>query len=141
MLFENSRSALRKRYFDTWDKHLNRLPLEPLELHILEVILMHPEYQAMLSSQESAQQDFLPGAGETNPYLHMGLHLGLREQLQTDRPSGIRAIYQELCSQIGDPHAAEHRMMDCLAHVLWDAQQNQLPPNETVYLANLKKFI
>ncbi len=137
MLFDNNRDALRKKYFDTWHKHVNHLPLEPLEAQILDVILMHPEYQILLTSEDKARQDYF---GETNPYLHMGLHLGLREQLQTDRPSGIRIIHQNLSAKMGDQHQAEHRMMECLAQVLWEAQQNHSAPNEIVYLDYLKKL-
>jgi hypothetical protein len=37
----------------------------------------------------SLYRDFTrPGEGE-NPFLHMGLHLALREQIATDRPAGI----------------------------------------------------
>jgi len=139
-MFDNNRSALRKKYFDTWHKHVNNLPLEPLEAQILEVILLHPDYHTLLATLDNSDQDYLPEAGQTNPYLHMGLHLGLREQLQTDRPTGIKKIYQTLCIRSGDPHETEHRMMNCLAQVLWDARQNHVAPDERVYLENLKKL-
>lgn len=139
MLFENNREALRKRYAETWHKHINRLPLEPLEAQILDVILMHPEYHAALGS-DSSHQDYLPESGQTNPYLHMGLHLGLREQLQTDRPAGIKAIYQHLCARLQDTHEAEHRMMDCLAQTLWEAQRNASAPDDRVYMHYLKSL-
>ena len=140
MLFENNRDALRKKYLDTWHKHVNHLPLEPLESQILDVMLMHPEYHRIVESKEISHQDYLAESGQTNPYLHMGLHLGLREQLQTDRPSGIRTIHQNLCMKLGDPHQAEHLMMECLAQVLWEAQRNRSTPDERVYLEYLKNL-
>lgn len=140
MLFENNREMLRKKYFDAWHKHVNKLPLEPLESQILDVILIHPEYHHLLSSTDSRHQNYLPETGQTNPYLHMGLHLGLREQLQTDRPIGIKKIYLDLSKKFADPHQIEHRMMECLAQILWDAQHTHIPPDERIYLECLKKL-
>lgn len=140
MLFDNNRGALRKKYFDTWHKHLNKLPIEPLESQILDVILIHPEYQSLLTSIDKSDQDYLPESGQTNPYLHMGLHLGLREQLQTDRPAGIKKIYQHLCKKYQDAHEAEHQMMLCLTETLWEAQRNHSAPDERVYLDCLRKL-
>ncbi|WP_204318325.1 DUF1841 family protein [Serratia marcescens] len=41
--------------------------------------------------------------GETNPFLHMGLHLAVREQVATDRPQGIRTVYTKLIEKYQDP--------------------------------------
>ena len=85
-------------------------------------------------------EEFLPEAGQTNPFLHMGLHLGLREQVATDRPQGIATIFSTLASKLGDPHDAEHRMIECLAETLWEAQRDGRPPDEVLYLERLRRI-
>ena len=142
MLFGNDRNQLRALYFESWRKHQSGEPLEPLEKQIVAVIAQHPEYQRYLDDYEDAlTMDFLPEMGETNPFLHMGLHIAIHEQLSTDRPSGIIGIYQQLQLRYGDTHAAEHQMIDCLAETLWEAQRNGKAPDEKRYLARLRKLI
>ena len=68
----------------------------------------------------------------------MGLHMALAEQLQTNRPKGIRTVYQTLCEKLQDAHAAEHKMADCLMESLWQAQRQKKMPDEKAYLQKLK---
>jgi len=70
----------------------------------------------------------------------MGLHLGIREQVATDRPGGIAKIHRALTARHGDPHAAEHRMIDCLAETLWEAQSANRAPDEALYLERLRRL-
>jgi hypothetical protein len=70
----------------------------------------------------------------------MGLHLAIRDQLATDRPSGISKIYQKLIRKYSTPHEAEHRMLDCLAETLWEAQNQNAPPDEQKYLERLRQI-
>lgn len=123
-------------YADTWQKRCDKIPLTPLEAQIADVIEWHPEYHADVMSDE-LNKDYTPDAGKTNPFLHMGLHLGIREQIATNRPSGITSIYSTLTARIGDAHLAEHRMIDCLAETLWEAQSQNTAPDEQKYLASL----
>ena len=58
-----------------------------------------------------------------NPFLHLGLHLALREQVATNRPLGIAGVFQRLVSKYGDPLEAEHQIMAVLSEWLWRAQQ------------------
>jgi hypothetical protein len=141
MLFSNNRDELRRFYMDSWRKFQNREPLQPLEAMVAEVIAQHPEYQAMLESgDDMLDRDFMPEEGQTNPFLHMGMHLAIREQLSTDRPLGIVQVHTELLKRIGDPHETEHRMLECLGEAMWDAQRSGTPPDEARYLDCLKKI-
>lgn len=92
-MFGNDRNQLRQMYKTAWDKFQQQQALSPLETQIAVVIKEHPEYHGLINQLD---RDYLPENGDTNPFLHMGLHLGLREQLSTDRPSGIRQIHQQL---------------------------------------------
>ena len=139
MIFGQDRGELRRMYADAWRKRLDGKPLSPLEAQIADVIEMHPEYHGDVTSDD-LDRDFAPEDGKTNPFLHMGLHLGIREQVSTDRPAGIAAIYDALAAKAGDPHAAEHAMIECLAETLWEAQSANRPPDESRYLERLRRL-
>jgi hypothetical protein len=136
---DQSRDQLRRMYVETWRKHRERLPLEPLEAQIADVIELHPEYQAALEDPDRVlDRDYSPEGGQSNPFLHMGLHLAVRDQIGTDRPPGIRQCFIDLANKIGDEHAAEHEMIECLAEALWESQRSGRPPNEQAYLERVR---
>jgi hypothetical protein len=139
-MFSQDRDTLRRYLASAWHKAEAGLPLEPLEHQIAGLVREHPEYQPLLADPETAVgRDYTPEAGETNPFLHLGLHLALLEQVGTDRPAGIRAHYQRLVRRTGDAHRAEHLAMECLAQALWDAQRTRHPPDEAAYLECLAR--
>lgn len=138
MIFGQDRNELRRMYSDAWQKRCAGSVLSPLESQIAQVVEEHPEYHGVVTGD--LDQDFNVEGGRTNPFLHMGLHLGIREQVATDRPAGISAIFQSLTRKHGDPLDAEHRMIDCLAEALWEAQRNNSPPDEAAYLDKLKSL-
>jgi hypothetical protein len=138
-MFGNDRDGARRVFLEAFRKAEGGLPLEPLERLVAEVVGLHPEYHTLLRAQDSALgRDFLPELGQTNPFLHMGLHIGLREQLATDRPAGIAALYRGICLRAGDVHAAEHLMIECLARSLWESQRAGTMPDEASYLDCLR---
>jgi hypothetical protein len=139
MIFGEDRSELRKMYSDAWSKHCARKPMTPLESQIAAVVEWHPEYHSDVMSDEM-DKDYSPDGGKTNPFLHMGLHLGIREQVATHRPQGIELVYSILTSNFGDAHAAEHQMIDCLAETLWEAQSQNSSPDERRYLERLQRL-
>jgi len=118
----------------------NQFLLEPMEAIIADVIKLHPEYHQILDKGESAvEKDFSPEDGQSNPFLHMGMHITLREQAGGDRPAGIHDVYQNLVQQKG-MHEAEHAMMECLGQTLWNAQRHNAMPDENAYLACLRQL-
>jgi len=135
---DQGRDALRLRWREAWQRHRAALPLEPLQAQIVDVITLHPEYHALLEGPDAPAAASMPG-GE-NPYLHLSLHLALREQLGTNRPAGITAVHRRLQRANGSTHAAEHRMIEVLATVLWDAQRAGRAPDETDYLERLRRL-
>jgi len=135
-----SRDEIRQVYFKVWQKMQGQALLEPLEAIIADVIKLHPEYHTILETGETARQmDFSPEDGQTNPFLHMGMHITLREQAGGDRPAGILDIYQKLVKQHGI-HDTEHAMMECLGEALWNAQRNNALPDESAYLECLRQL-
>jgi hypothetical protein len=134
-----NREQLRQMYRDSWRKYTARQPLEPLEAQVAAVIAEHPEYVPLLESGPQAlAADYTPEGGQANPFLHMGLHLAIREQVATDRPAGIARIHQGLAQRLGDPHAAEHAMLELLAETLWESQRGGRAPDEQRYLERLR---
>jgi hypothetical protein len=130
-----TREQLRSSYAEAWRKHLARVPLTPLESFIADVIAQHPEYQPLVGDAEAVQAfDPSPGTATENPFLHMGLHLAVREQLSIDRPPGVLQVRQALAARLGDEHDAEHALMEALAETLWEAQRSGQPPDERRYL-------
>jgi hypothetical protein len=70
----------------------------------------------------------------------MGMHISLQEQIGTDRPPGVRQLYQRVMRRIGDGHEAEHQMMECLGRMLWEAQRENRLPDEQAYLQCLRRL-
>ncbi|MGW8248325.1 MAG: DUF1841 family protein [Acidiferrobacterales bacterium] len=140
-LFASSRQDTREVFFRTWEKLKHEQPLEGVELLIAKVIQAHPEYHSVLANRDtSVDRDYLPEAGETNPFLHMGMHVAIEEQLSIDQPRGIREQYEHLTLRLADPHEAQHLVMECLGEMLWQAQRQQAAPDERIYLECLRKF-
>ncbi|MGH8181499.1 MAG: DUF1841 family protein [Steroidobacteraceae bacterium] len=134
-----NREQLRQMYLDAWRKYTARQPLEPLEAQLAAVIAEHSEYVPMLESgAEALTTDYSPEGGRENPFLHMGLHLAIREQVATDRPAGIAQVHQSLSRRLGDPHAAEHAMLELLAQTMWESQRSGRAPDEQRYLERLR---
>jgi hypothetical protein len=130
-----TREQLRSSYAEAWRKHLGRIPMTPLESLIADVIARHPEYQSLVGDAAAAQAfESAAGSAAENPFLHMGLHLAVREQLSIDRPPGVREVREALTARLGDEHDAEHVLMEALAETLWEAQRGGQPPDERRYL-------
>lgn len=139
-MFNPSRDQARQFLFDTWKKYQTHQTLSGLEGMALEILLQHPEYHNLLNEPERyLGRDYLPEQGETNPFLHLGLHLAIAEQLSIDQPPGIRGRYHKLLEQSGDPHQARHQVMDCLGEMIWQAQRNRTAPDAAVYFACLER--
>jgi len=134
-----SREQLRRLYVEAWRKFTSRAPLEPLEAQVAAIVAEHPEYVRWLEvGEEALAAEFTPERGQANPFLHMGLHLAIREQVATNRPPGIAAIHAALAARMGDVHAAEHAMIEPLAQALWEAQRAGNLPDEQAYLERLR---
>ncbi len=139
-MFGQDREQLRRFFKTAWDKRQSGEALQPLERMVVQVIEQHPEYQRQMSDDDQLLRDFTPELGETNPWLHMGMHIALAEQLGSDRPPGIREHYRNIVGRYGDRHSAEHAMMECLGMSLWEAQRSGAQPDEKAYLACLSRL-
>ncbi len=138
-MFVRDRDDARRYFVDVWQKYNEKQPLEALERLILDVILSHPEYHGVLEKGDnSLELDYSPEAGAINPFLHMSMHIAIKEQVDTDRPAGIRDLCRLLLEKTGDRHQLEHKIMDCLGESLWLAQRNNCMPDEQAYMASIR---
>ena len=141
MLLGQDRRQTREVFFRAWQRHRENLPLEGIESLIVAIALRHPEYHALLEHPTQIEdRDYLPESGQANPFLHMGMHIAIEEQLALDQPRGMRAQYQRLCAQLVDEHTAQHHIMECLGEWLWRAGRDGAAPPEADYLNCLARL-
>lgn len=137
MFFGDNRDQYRNFYREAWRKRQAGEPMEALEARVAEVVGEHPEYHKALNGPVDQEYG---GQGETNPFMHMGMHISIREQLAIDRPVGIRDLYQRIAQRIGSSHQAEHQIIECLVEMLWRAQSENKAPDEQAYLACVRRL-
>ena len=139
-MFAPTREQARRFFFDAWRRLQAGEALSGLERSAVEVIVLHPEYHALLDApQRHLDRDYPPEAGATNPFLHLSLHLAIAEQLSIDQPAGLRAEYERLKLSLGSAHDAAHAVLECLGETLWQAQRLGAAPDESVYLDCLRR--
>jgi len=140
VLFSPSRDEARSFLFESWRKHRAGELLSPLEDLAVQLIAKHPEYFAVLENPQSHQEkNYSPEQGTPNPFLHLMMHLTIEEQISIDQPAGIRAHFVRLVQHLQSEHEAQHRMMECLSEMIWQAQRNHTQPDAAVYFACLDK--
>ena len=139
-LFNPSRDEVRRFFFDAWGKFKQQQPLTQLEGLAIEIIQMHPEYHQVLDKPERyLEQSWFPEMGETNPFLHMSLHLSILEQIAINQPPGIAGFYEALQQKHGNKLDAQHDLMDCLAETIWQSQRSNQPMDAQAYLQCMQR--
>ena len=140
MFFNPSRDEARNFLFETWRKRRSNEILTPLEDLAAQLIEKHPEYFSIFEEPgRFLHRKYLPEQGEPNPFLHLMMHLAIEEQISIDQPRGIRAHFVRLTQRFESEHDAQHRMMECLSEMIWQAQRNRTQPDAAVYFACLKQ--
>jgi hypothetical protein len=138
-MFNPSREEVREMFFTAWRKYRAGQPLVGIEALALEVILLHPEYHETLDHPErSRDRDYVE---ESNPFLHMSLHVALEEQLSIDQPPGVVRHFGALILSFHDRHEALHHALECLAETVWRAQRDAAPPDAAAYLDCLARAL
>jgi hypothetical protein len=139
-LFNPTRDQVREFFFGVWSKSRAGDALTPLESMALALVMQHPEYHAVLGDPERYRdREWRPESGETNPFLHLSMHLAIEEQLSIDQPPGIVLAVRQLAAKHDSGHDARHVVMECLAEVVWQAQRNGVPFDNGDYLRCLTR--
>lgn len=135
MLFQPSKEEVRQFFVTVWQKTRSDAPLTPLEAIARDWIVLHPEYHGLLSDPDRAlTEDFTVEKGQSNPFLHLSMHLALEEQASIDQPAGVRAALDKLSQTLDDRHEAMHQAMECLGEMLHTAQRDGKGPDGQVYI-------
>lgn len=138
-MFNPSREDVRRFFRNAWADLQAGRPLQGNALLAAQIASKHPEYHAVLSpAQPGADAEITASSRHTPPFLHLSLHLAVEEQLRIDQPPGIRACYLDLLSRLGEEHAAQHVLLECLGEVLWEAQRRGAIPDSADYLTRLR---
>ena len=140
-LFNPSRDEVRQFFCGAWQKQLAGGVLTPLEMLACEWIRLHPEYHSILSSHEVLSQEFTPEQGQTNPFLHLSMHLSISEQISIDQPPGIKLVAEYLSRKLDSEHEAQHQIMECLGRALWESQRNGQPLDALAYIESIRKLL
>ncbi len=138
-MYNPSRDQARQFLIDAWHKRRQATPATPLETLAADLIDLHPEYHALLEATDALTNEWTPEDGETNPFLHLSLHLAIEEQLAINQPIGITLLFNQLLSRLGDRHAALHAVLDCLGETMWRAQRDAQPLDSNAYLDCLRR--
>ena len=136
-MFTSDRSKQRQYLKQAWEKYTSHEQLEPLELQLSKIVEQHPEYQNLIKNLDS---EYFPEQGNTNPFLHINLHLTLQDQITMDQPKGIRDIHSQLIVKIKDAHEVEHMMMEHIAEMIFNAQKNNAAFDLDGYIQALKSL-
>jgi hypothetical protein len=134
-LFNPTREEVRAFFFDVWAKSQAGHALTPLESMALAIVMEHPEYHGALANPERFRdREWRPEDGETNPFLHLSMHLAIEEQASIDQPPGIREALGRIAARRDSAHEARHAAMECLAEIVWQAQRHGAGFDNAAYL-------
>lgn len=139
-MFTPSQHDVRRFFCETFRKHRAGDILTPLEAIARDWIAQHPEYADDLAELDAAlAADYSVERGQSNPFLHLAMHLSIAEQISIDQPPGIRGAFDTLAARLGSPHEAHHQIMECLGEMIWNSQRSGLPPDGATYIECVKR--
>ncbi|MFA9217807.1 MAG: DUF1841 family protein [Sphingomonadaceae bacterium] len=141
-MFNPTQDEVRRFFCGAFRKQRANEILSPLEAMAADWITQHPEYHDLLSDEEAAvARDFAVDSGQTNPFLHLSMHLSIDEQISIDQPRGIRDAATALTLRLDSAHEAQHKIMECLGEMIWTAQRNGQPPDGDAYIASVQRLL
>jgi hypothetical protein len=139
-MFTPSPQDVRRFFCETFRKSRAREILTPLEAIASNWINQHPEYDLTLANIDTAlEANYSVDEGNSNPFLHLSMHLSISEQISVDQPRGVRTAFESLAKKRNSEHEAHHEMMECLGEMIWNSQRSRLPPDGDAYIEALRK--
>ena len=142
-MYDVNTTDVRRFFGHVWQLRQQPHLLDALQHKALRIMEAHPEYAHYLNHIERyLDHNWTPEQGETNPFLHLSLHLSIQEQVGIDQPFGIRAIHQKLVGMHNDNWVkAEDEMMDALVETIWQAQRHNQGLDVNAYMTRLRKLV
>jgi hypothetical protein len=132
MLNPSNPREVRAFFRDAWAAAQAGRVLTPLEDLVADVVAMHPECHALLAAPDLLERD---DASTSALFLHLSLHVAVREAIGADRPPGARAVYEALRARGSATLAVEHALLDGLHEELTTAARAGHPPDPARLLA------
>jgi hypothetical protein len=134
-MFSPSQEDVRRFFCSVHAKARTGQVLDALETLASEWLKEHPEYEPELQDADAAVGRVYDGAdGQSNPFLHLSMHLSISEQCSIDQPRGIRQAVELLAARRNSLHDAHHEAMECLGQMLWESQRAGRPPDGDAYV-------
>jgi hypothetical protein len=134
-MFSPSQEDVRRFFCSVHAKARTGQVLDALETLASEWLKEHPEYEPELQDADAAVGRVYDGAdGQSNPFLHLSMHLSISEQCSIDQPRGIRQAMELLAARRNSLHDAHHEAMECLGQMLWESQRAGRPPDGDAYV-------
>ena len=134
-MFSPSQEDVRRFFCAVYEKSLRKAPMEAIETLASQWIAEHPEYHADFSNVDAAlRQVYTNAQGQSNPFLHLSMHLSISEQCSIDQPRGIRQAVELLTHKRNSLHEAHHATMECLGRMIYESQRSGKMPDGNVYI-------
>ena len=134
-MFSPSQADVRQFFCSVYAKAQRAQPMEAIETLASLWIDEHPEYHAELADVDAALASMhVAEEGQSNPFLHLSMHLSISEQCSIDQPRGIRQAVELLSHRRNSLHLAHHEAMDCLGKMIWESQRAGRPPDGNAYI-------
>ncbi|MBH9575836.1 DUF1841 family protein [Inhella proteolytica] len=139
-MYTPSQLDVRRFFCATYRQWQAGAALDPMQKLAQPWVAEHPEYFAELADEASALAlEYRVEDGQTNPFLHLAMHLSISEQVSIDQPSGIRQALELLAARLGSLHEAHHVAMEALGEMIWTSQRSGLPPDGHAYLEAVRR--
>jgi hypothetical protein len=126
MINPSSPSEVRAFFRDAWAAAQAGRPLTPLQDMVVGIVAMHPELHTLLEDPALLERD---DPHTSAVFLHLSLHVAVREAVAADRPPGARAVHAALLAKGLDLLAVEHAMLEALHAELEGAARAQRAPD------------
>jgi hypothetical protein len=140
-MFTPSQADVRRFFCAVRAKQKAQQPMDALETLASQWIAEHPEFFDDLDDVQTAlTRMYDVEDGQTNPFLHLSMHLSISEQCSIDQPRGVRQAVELLAARRDSLHNAHHLAMECLGRMVWESQRSGRPPDGAAYVDQLQRL-
>ena len=139
-MFNPSQADVRRFFCSVYAKAQAGQALQAIEKIASLWIAEHPEHTAALADVDAALARMAQAEdGNSNPFLHLSMHLSISEQCSIDQPRGIRQAVELLTHRHDSLHEAHHQVMTCLGQMIWESQRAGRAPDGNSYVACVQR--
>jgi hypothetical protein len=140
-MFNPSQEDVRRFFCQVYAKQQSTHLNDALESLAGLWVAEHPEYATDLTDVDAAlAKQYKGDDGQSNPFLHLSMHVSVSEQCSIDQPRGIRQAVELLAAKRNSLHDAHHEVMECLGAMLWESQRSGRPPDGQAYIAAVQRL-